>query len=202
MKNLLLLLFFLASLSVHSQVLDEFFLNTPDTLLPYFKKDSRELLLKFTEENKDTLSSQPNEIGGKVWLSHKSDDLIVVHTSSMSEIEYAIVPTSTDTLFCVIKTEYAPEAESSVYIYNKVWELQKIIDLSKYARIEFPNTISQSERDELSGMIEMKMYSARVLPDNSGLLEISQNLPNLSKEEKLRFKPCKLQINVKMVDIL
>lgn len=202
MKNLLLLLFFLASLSVHSQVLDEFFLNTPDTLLPYFKKDSRELLLKFTEENKDTLSSQPNEIGGKVWLSHKSDDLIVVHTSSMSEIEYAIVPTSTDTLFCVIKTEYAPEAESSVYIYNKVWELQKIIDLSKYARIEFPDTISQSERDELSGMIEMKMYSARVLPDKSGLLEISQNLPNLSKEEKSRFKACKLQINVKIIDIL
>lgn len=198
MKNLLFLFLLLTSLNVQGKALDDFFINIPDSLLPYLKTDSRELLLKFTEENKDTLSSQPNDISGRVWLSHKSDSLIVLHTSALSEMEIAMIPMASDTLYCVIKTVHGPEAESSVYIYNKVWELQQEVVLAKYARIEFADTLSQSERDELSSMIEMKMFSAKILPEAPDTLVISQNLPTLSTEEKERFKGSKLQINVKM----
>lgn len=202
MKNLLVFLFFLISISVQGEVIEEFFLNTPDSILPYFKHDSRELLLKFTEEDKDTLSSQSNELGGKVWLSHKSERLIMVHTSSMSELQYAMIPNENDTLFCLIKTEYAPEAESSLYIYNKVWELQNTVDIAKYSQIQFPDTLSQSERSELLNMIEMKMCSAKILPDAPDMLVVTQNLPTLSTEEKRRFDACELLTKVKIKDIL
>lgn len=202
MKNILLFVFVLCSLSVQGQTIDEFFLNTPDSILPYFKKNARELLLRFTDEKSDTLSSQPNELGGKVWLSHKSEKLIVIHTSPLSDMSFSLIPAENDTLFCFIKTEHAPEPESFVYIYNKVWELQQSVNIGEYARIEFPDTLSEADRNELSSMIEMKICSAEILPEAPETLVVCQNLPTLSAEEKERFNGCKMRINVKMGDVL
>lgn len=202
MKNLLLILILLTSVSAHGQALDDFLRNMPDSILPYFKKESMQLLLGFTGEDGDTLSSQSDDLGGKVWLSHKSERLVTIHTSSTSEIQVAMIPNANDTLFCFIKTQYAPEAESRVIIYNKVWEPQRTIELEKYANIQFPDTMPSVERNELLKMVEMKMYSAKILPEEPDMLVIIQNLPVLSAEEKSRFKACKMQTKLNIMQFL
>ncbi len=197
-KNLLFFILLLVSHNANAQGVDDFFINAPDTIMPYLKKDSREMMLKFAEADKDTLYSVTNVMENKTWMSYRSDRLIVIHPSEVTTLEFCQVPMANDTIYCFIKTDSAPEAESCVYIYNKVWECLGKVDLGKYAVIHWPDTLSDASRTELMGMIEMKMYSATIDKENADSLIIRQSLPLLSEEEKTRYKDVKMQTKVKI----
>lgn len=200
-KNLLFFILLLVSHNANAQGVDDFFLNVPDTIMPYLKKDSREMMLKFAEADKDTLYSVTNVMENKTWMSYRSDRLIVIHPSEVTTLEFCQVPMANDTIYCFIKTDSAPEAESCIYIYNKVWECLKKVNLGEYADIQFPDTLSDEKRSELKNMIELKMYSATIDRNDSETLIIRQSLPLLSEEEKMRYKGFDLQTKVKISTI-
>lgn len=200
-KNLLFFILLLVSHNANAQGVDDFFLNAPDTIMPYLKKDSREMMLKFAEADKDTLYSVTNVMENKTWMSYRSDRLIVIHPSEVTTLEFCQVPMANDTIYCFIKTDSAPEAESCIYIYNKVWECLKKVNLGEYADIQFPDTLSDEKRSELKKMIELKMYSATIDRNDSETLIIRQSLPLLSEEEKMRYKGFDLQTKVKISTI-
>lgn len=198
MKNLLFFILLLVAHSANAQGVGDFFLNAPDSVLPYLQRDSREMMLKFAEEGKDTLYSVTNVMGNETWMSHRSERLIVIHPSEATTMEFCQVPMENDTIYCFVKTNCAPEEESDVYLYNKVWKCLGKVDLGKYSEIQWADTLSDAERTELMGMIEMKMYSATIDKENADSLIIRQSLPLLSEEEKTRYKGCKLQTKVKI----
>ena len=156
---------------------------------------------EFAEADKDTLYSVTNVMENKTWMSYRSDRLIVIHPSEVTTLEFCQVPMANDTIYCFIKTDSAPEAESCIYIYNKVWECLKKVNLGEYADIQFPDTLSDEKRSELKKMIELKMYSATIDRNDSETLIIRQSLPLLSEEEKMRYKGFDLQTKVKISTI-
>lgn len=202
MKKIFLFFLLLTSVHVNAITVDDFFLSMPDSLLPYLKAEKREQLIKFAEPVVGEKNIVQNDMGADTWLEFRSDRVIKLHVSDATTMEFCKVVQGNDTLFCFIKTDYATEPESFLYIYNKVWELQDKIDVAKFWRSDLDDSVSEERKSELMALMEFPMYSATVDENDAEMLIVSRSLPLLSKEEKQKFDGVEMQTKVKIINIL
>lgn len=185
------------TLSMQAQSLEQFFISTPDSLQPYMNKLDREALLLSVDRSKDTLATMNIAFGGAVSLTHLSQQLIVFNPSSSLTMEYAQLPTDGDSVYCVISTYKAPEAESIVRIYDRDWRCLSTVDITRYAGLVRPDTISEARFDEIAGSQEIKMAMASIDKNNAKSLNLQYTMPLLSSDEKKAFSTVILQTNLK-----
>ena len=189
----------LATIAISSQAqgLHRFFINTPDSIQPYMKKLDREAMILSADSSKDTCSYMSILYGGKVSITHISKELIVFHPSKTLTHEFAILPTDSDSVFCVISTYKAPEGESNVKIYDKNWSLLSTLDLTDKAKLASPDTISEARFEEIAQTQEIKMVLASIDKKNTKQLNIEYSMPLMSSDEKKAFLPLVLKTNLK-----
>lgn len=189
----------LATIAISSQAqgLHRFFINTPDSIQPYMKKLDREAMILSADSSKDTCSYMSILYGGTVSITHISKELIVFHPSKTLTQEFAILPTDSDSVFCVISTYKAPEGESNVKIYDKNWYLLSTLDLTDKAKLARPDTISEARFEEIAQTQEIKMVLASIDKKNTKQLNIEYSMPLMSSDEKKAFLPLVLKTNLK-----
>lgn len=187
-----------STIGMQAQSLEQFFCSTPDSIQPYIKKLDREaLVLSVDKEKTDTLATMSLSFGGDMSLTHLSQDLIVFHPSKVLTMEYAKLPSEGDSVYCVISTYKAPEAESNVKIYNKDWKLLSSVDISDKAKLARPDSISEARFDEIIRSQDFKMTMASIDKKDSQILNVQFTMPLMDSEEKKAFLPIVLQTNLK-----
>lgn len=190
--------FVAASLTASAQSLEQFFINTPESVLPYVKKLDREALLLSYDASKDTCCTMSVAMGDSpITVTHKSSELIVFHPSKALTQEYAILPSDNDSVFCVVSTYMAPEAESNVKIYDKEWNLLSVVDVNDKAKLARPDTISESRFAEIIKTQEIKMTVANIDKKDTQTLNLQYSMALMNSEEKKAFLPVVLQTNLK-----
>lgn len=198
MKRIITILALAAStIGMQAQSLEQFFCSTPDSVQPYIKKLDREALVLSVDRTKDTLATMTIAMGGDMTLTHLSPSLIVFHPSKVLTMEYAQLPAEGDSVYCVISTYKAPEAESNVKIYSKDWKLLSSLDISDKAKLARPDTISEARFDEIIKSQDFKMTMASIDKKDSQTLNVQFSMPMMDSEEKKAFLPVNLQTTLK-----
>ncbi|MBO4483380.1 MAG: DUF3256 family protein [Prevotella sp.] len=185
------------AISSQAQGLQRFFVDTPDSIQPYMKKLDREAMLLSADPSKDTCSYMSILYGGTVCITHLSPELIVFHPSKTFTQEFAILPTDSDSLFCVVSTYKAPEGESNVKIYDKDWSLLSTLELTDKAKLTRPDSISETRFEEIVKNQEIKMVLASIDKKNTKQLNVEYSMPLMSSDEKKAFLPLILKTNLK-----
>lgn len=199
MKRIFTILALAAStIGMQAQSLEQFFCSTPDSIQPYIKKLDREaLVLSIDRTKKDTLATMTIAMGGDITITHLTPQLIVFHPSRVLTMEYAKLPSEGDSVYCVISTYKAPEAESNVKIYDKDWKLLSSLDISDKAKLARPDTISEARFEEIIHTQDIKMTVANIDKNDSQTLNVQFSMPMMDSEEKKEFLPVNLQTSLK-----
>ena len=185
------------AISSQGQGLQRFFVDTPDSIMPYMKKLDREAMILSADSSKDTCSYMSILYGGNVSITHLSPELIVFHPSNTLTQEYAILPADNDSVFCVISTYKAPEGESNVKIYDRNWSLLSTLNLTDKAKLARPDSISEARFEEICQTQEIKMVLASIDKKNTKQLNVEYSMPLMSSDEKKAFLPLVLKTNLK-----
>ena len=185
------------AISSQAQGLHRFFIDTPDSIQPYMKKLDREAMILSADPSKDTCSYMSILYGGTVSITHLSSELIVFNPSNTFTQEFAILPTDSDSVFCVVSTYKAPEGESNVKIYDRNWSLLSTLDLTDKAKLARPDSISEARFEEIVQTQEIKMVLASIDRKNTKQLNIEYSMPLMSSDEKKAFLPLILKTNLK-----
>ena len=186
-----------ATVGLHAQSLQQFFISTPDSVQPYIKKLDREALVLSVDRTKDTLATMTIAMGGDITITHITPQLIVFNPSKTLTMEYALLPAETDSVYCVISTYKAPEAESFVKIYDKNWKMLSSLDISDKAKLTRPDTISEADFAEIIQSQDFKMTVASIDKNDSKTLKVQFSMPLMDSEDKKAFLPVNLQTNLK-----
>lgn len=125
-KYLFLLLLSLLFMDVKGQLVDTFFINMPNHLLPYVAKNSREDLIDFW--NAKQTSNVINALGEKIEVEHKTPHYIKLKSSQASYIELKVMTSKDSSIIVVVnQTVCGPACDSKVMVYNHQWELQPLM---------------------------------------------------------------------------
>ena len=186
-----------ATVGLHAQSLQQFFISTPDSVQPYIKKLDREALVLSVDRTKDTLATMTIAMGGDITITHITPQLIVFNPSKTLTMEYALLPAETDSVYCVISTYKAPEAESFVKIYDKNWKMLSSLDISDKAKLTRPDTISEADFAEIIQSQDFKMTVASIDKNDSKTLKVQFSMPLMDSEDKKAFLSVNLQTNLK-----
>lgn len=122
-KYLSLLLLFLLFADAKGQLVDTFFINIPDQLLPYVAKNTREDLIDFW--NAKQTSNVVNALGDKVVIINKTQQYLKLKTSEASYIELKVVRGQDSSIVVLVNhTVCGPACDSKIEMYNDCWEQQ------------------------------------------------------------------------------
>lgn len=182
-----------------AQNMEQWWINMPDSLLGYMNKSKRIEAMDY--QNMGLKIDVTNLMKGSTIVDTLTSDFIEVRLNEATIMQMRLLPKDSDTIVCVIKTMFAPEAESLVCYYDRSWQrigvetLDTIID--KF--IHRPDTMSVAHYSDLCKMIEPIMVKSTLsISDNTMVKELS--LPMLTKEEKASVKAVLKQRKFKWAD--
>lgn len=144
-----------------------------------------------------------NRFGDTSKIDTVSNDFASLTLAESLHVQMIALPyENTDTVVCMIKTYYGPEAESVISFYDLNWN--RLADADFMPQIdddEFfvkPDTLTEQRYGELKRWIEPVIRKAEIIPSIQQIV-FTLSTPMLTKEEKTQVNAILLQIKVKWV---
>ena len=198
MKRIFLELVFLLSVVIgKGQTLRDMWVSMPDTLVPYLDKSMRLSLIDYYDIS--SKADIKNALDGTSRLDSLSTDYLSAKLNDSATLQIALLPTSDgDTLACVIKTFYTPEADSDVSIYTRSWQLKEQIKMPADSLYSRPDTMATEHFEQLKGLISPELVGATISSNEEGrTLTFCLSIPFIYKDEEDAMKSILKQINLK-----
>lgn len=173
--------------SANAQSLQEMFINTPDSILPYVTHLDREALIKVYDTHKDTCSVMDVSFGARVSLTRVSADQIEVNTSKAMTFQYGMLPSGNDSILCLIRTYKAPEAESTVQLYTRKWQFLGELIFNNKAQFAKPDTMTIERFEEIKKMQEVPLVKAEFSKESAKTIILQYTMPMMSEDDKKAF---------------
>ena len=124
-----------------------------------------------------------NRFGGETRIDTITSDFISVTLSEASNIQIKLLPTYNDTIICYIHTYKGPLPESSIALYTQEWNKISDIEFSIDSLLNKPDSIEQSEYENIRLMMDPYLISASMSPD-SEYISVSASVANVTEEEQ------------------
>ncbi len=142
-----------------------------------------------------------NRFGDTSKIDTVSNDFASLTLAESLHVQMIALPyEKTDTVVCMIKTYYGPEAESVISFYDLNWNrladadlMPQIDDDEFFAK---PDTMTEQRYDELKRWIEPVIRKAEIIPSLQQIV-FTLSTPMLTKEEKTQVNAILLQRKVK-----
>ena len=199
MRTILSVIICIISLGQTSaQTMRVVWLSMPDTIVPYLDANNRSAMLDALEQE------DGSGVAGKLQESSCIDKLtpeyISVLLNSASTMQMRLLLTATDTLVCVVRTYFAPQAESEIAFYTTKWErlsqpFMATIDPDRFFRR--PETMSETRFAELVSIWKDCLMVRATLDAAEPVLILQCTSPIATRDELKEFQPALLQISLK-----
>ncbi|MBR5687529.1 MAG: DUF3256 family protein [Prevotella sp.] len=130
-----------------------------------------------------------------------SNDYAALTMAETLHVQMLALPyEKTDTVVCMIKTYYGPEAESVISFYDLNWNRLSNADfMPQVQEEEFfakPDSMTDQRFDELKRWIEPVIWKAEIIPSLQQIV-FTLSTPMLTQEEKTQVNAILLQRKVK-----
>lgn len=190
MKNysyFLLVLISTISLNCMALTPRQVFISAPPEIIATVDSITRLDMIDYFEAG--STSASRNALGGESRITALDDNHLTVSTSSVSELDFYLLPASRDTAIVVISTLQLPAHDSSVRMYDSTWRPIKLGKLpDNFNRLEMwmlPEAKGQRlEIENIIPFIPVKI----VVNDNT--LTVSNSLSELlNTDDYARLKP-------------
>ena len=107
--------------NLYSQEIDKLFAVIPNQLLPYLDGAWRKDLVDLYKKGKE--ATLQNKMNGQSTLKNLTEDYLFLQSTSNSTLELKLIPLVNNTkLICMVKTVYAPVADSRLYFFSTDWK--------------------------------------------------------------------------------
>ena len=198
-KTILSVIIFSISLSQASaQTMRDVWLSMPDTLVPYLDEQNRVDMLDALEVKDGT------DVVGKLQETSHIDVLtsqfISVSLNESSTLQMRLLPSDADTLVCVVRTYFAPQAESEITFYNTKWEnaVGSYIDtINQDVFFQRPESMSESRFSALVFIYKECLLVRATLDAAEPRLLLRCSSPTITADEQKEFEPALVQISLK-----
>ena len=196
MKKIIIIYICICAVTVVSaKSMKELWVNMPDSLLPYLNAEKRMALTVSASEKIKTRID--NLLEGHSTMDTLTADYLRIRLNESTEIQLKRLPVEgADSIICMVKTCFAPEAESEVAFYSQSWKYIGDMPLTTTGLIIQPDTMTTSRFEELKGMIDPQMVKAE-LSTSTNTLVLNLSLPLLTSADKSNLRPILQQRTVK-----
>ncbi|MBP3756138.1 MAG: DUF3256 family protein [Prevotella sp.] len=188
MKRLWLIAWMMAVVSMaHAQAIEQWWLGMPDSLLGYMNKSKRIEAMDY--QHMGLKIDVTNLLKGSTTVDTLTNEFLQVKLSEAALLQMRLLPKDSDSVVCVVKTLFAPEAESSVAFYDRNWKRvgQLTADTLAAPFLSRPDTMATGRFDELSRLVDPVMVKCTLSVSDATLTQ-ELSLPLLTKEEKQAIK--------------
>ena len=180
------LMMVVASLT-HAQAIEQWWLNMPDSLVGYMNKSKRIEAMDY--QHMGLKIDVTNLLKGSTVVDTLTNDFMEVKLSEAVRMQMRLLPKDSDSVICVVKTLYAPEAESQAVLYDRNW--QRVGEVLLDSRLESflwrPDTMSVERFTELSRLFDPVMIKLTLSVSDATMVQ-ELSMPLLSKDEKQTVK--------------
>ncbi len=186
MKILILVSAFLCQFTIMpARTMKQLFIQMPQELLPELSTDNKLDCIDFLASGMK--ATVQNKFGENSSLLKINDTYALLSVSSALQCEMRLLPNGKDTLLCMVKTYFTPEAESTVCFYNMKWEMQpKSAYLTEPAFKDFEIVQSQGTECVKSGLV---LNQARLSEtDNTIIFTLNSCGANSELKKEARIK--------------
>lgn len=178
---LLISLFLTVNLKISAKDIKDIWTAIPDSMIVYMDKKARMECIDLIE--KGMRPEITNRFGGETRIDTITSDFISVTLSEASNIQIKLLPTYNDTIICYIHTYKGPLPESSIALYTQEWNKISDIEFSIDNLLNKPDSIEQSEYENIRLMMDPYLISASMSPD-SEYISVSASVANVTEEEQ------------------
>lgn len=172
--------------------LSEFFLNMPDSMMPYLPMSQRKELVDIKNMEPDSIATVSTALG-EVRMTRLTDNVLTLQLSENSRIEIGRMDGSR---FLCINTYGAPLQESKCRIYGSDWKELETVDFSA---TDLPKPTDKEEADqqeELLSNAEFTLVSV-TMTDTPRELNVKYDIPLTYKDDNNDTTEQYLQRNIK-----
>lgn len=171
-------------LPINAKSVKELWISMPDSIIPYLSTGQRTEMvnadgLRMKEDNK-------NLLGGNSHIDTLTASFLSATLSPSSSLQIKLLPSTVDSIVCLVLTYSGPQKESEVYLYSQNWEYIRKIDFSTLKAERFmhrPDSMAIDRYNKLLGTIEPFMVSASFAEGSEQLL-LQMSTPLLTSEER------------------
>ncbi|MCM1292234.1 MAG: DUF3256 family protein [Bacteroides sp.] len=157
------------------------FLSAPSVILPTLPSNTRLDMVDYF--NSSMPNSSKNIMGGVSNIEEATDQSIKIKMSVASECQIFILPYGKQELYGVIKTVYAPEADSKLEIYNTTWGDPITSKIFKSPALsDWLNAVGQKHKKEVANALQFMLVSYSYDPATQQLTLINNSRTAFSKE--------------------
>ena len=185
-----LILAFLLCFASASQgrTMKEIFKQLPDSLTEELSRDNRLDLTDYWESGMK--ASVKNNFGEFSSLLNLGKDYVKLQLSERSEVEFKLLTQDTDSTLCAVRTYFAPQAESTVELYDLKGfkrKNQNLIPKPKIADFVLPEKTSEAAKEAM-GRAGVALIKAE-LSDSDQTLTFTLNCDEGNPELRDELKP-------------
>lgn len=199
MKTILIVLISIISIGQTSaQTMRDVWLSMPDSIVPYLDASNRSAMLDALEQDDGT------GVSGKLQESSCIDTLTSEYMSvllnSASTMQMRLLPTNADTVVCVVRTFFTPQAESEIAFYSTKWERlsQSFVEQVEPDRFfRRPETMSEIRFAELVSIWKGCLMVRATLDAAEPALILQCSSPIATRDEQKEMQPALVQISLK-----
>lgn len=178
---LLMLLFLTVNLKISAKNIKDIWTTMPDSMIVYMDKKARVECIDLIE--KGMTPEITNRLGGKTRIDTITSDFISATLSEASNIQIKLLPAFNDTIICYIHTYKGPLPESSIALYTQEWNKISEIKFSIEKLLNKPDSIEQSEFENIKLMMDPYLITANMSPDSEEI-SVSASVANVTDEEQ------------------
>lgn len=199
MKTILIVLISIISIGQTSaQTMRDVWLSMPDSVIPYLDASNRSAMLDVLEQNDG--SGVAGKLQETSCIDLLTSDYMSVLLSNASTMQIRLLPTATDTLMCVVRTFFAPQAESEIAFYTTKWErlAQSFVEQVEPDRFfRRPEMMSESRFAELVSIWKDCLMVRAILDAAEPRLILQCSSPIATRDEQKEMQPALVQISLK-----
>ncbi len=168
-----------------ARTMKQLFVQMPQELMPELSNDNKLDCIDFLASGMK--ATVQNRFGENSSLLKINDTYALLSISSALQCEMRLLPNGKDTLLCMVKTYFTPEAESTVCFYNMKWEVQpESAHLVEPAFKDFELVLPQGTACVNPGLV---LKQARLSETDNTItftLNCSDFNPDLKKETRVK----------------
>ncbi len=170
-----------------STAIERLFASMPDSLLPLLSENSRHEMLALASNGME--ATVRNLLGDDTSLLTLSPTCLSIDTSKKGRtyLKLLAAADSTEAVVMLVRTAFAPSADSQAMFYDTRWQRLSSIELPRPSASDFwheaPDSLATLASQGQALMQDLPFISIRPLPDEEGVeMEISQDV--LGQEEE------------------
>lgn len=166
-KMLFLILLPFLSTALQAQQMERLFMLAPDTVLPLLTENDRFELVEYAKARMKSRVS--NQLDGESVLKEITPDYLLLCPTKLSTMQMKLLPTSNDTIICVVNSVKIEAEDSRVAFFDSRWN--RLHDDSCFTFPPIKEFFSPSDTiDKYVNMCDIYLVSLRLSPDENHIV--------------------------------